>query len=323
MALCGVLLLGACAGDEPATPREPSPASTPSTTAAPSSTTSSSVPSSAGLLRAACDGELVVTDAGALPADLTSVSGLAAGRRSDDVVWAVEDSFEPAQLVALGTDGRERGRVTVDAGPLSNLDWEAVATTVTAEGTPRVVIGDIGDNLAIRPSVRFLVLDEPLPGDTTVTPEVVEATYQDAAGATVRPNAEAMAVLDGTIWVLDKTPDGPTTVYRLVTDQDDPTRGVLTAAGTVDLAGEQATALDVSPDGSVMALRTNRSLRLFAVPEGADPVAVLAGESCEAPTPPEAQGEAVAVLAGDAGMLSVSEDERGGGPVPLHRIAGG
>jgi hypothetical protein len=295
------------------------------TFAAPTAAPTSLPASTAPLLAAACDGELAVRPVATLPDDLTSISGLAASRRRDDVVWAVEDSFEPAQLVALDTDGRELGRVDIDAGPLSNLDWEAVATTVDSDGTPRVVIGDLGDNLAIRPTVRLLSLDEPElsddgPTPSAVRPTTIEATFRDATGATVRPNVEAMVVLGDTTWVLDKAPGAPTTIYRLVPDPADATRATFEPAGTVDLDGEAATALDLSPDGSVLALRTNRSLRLHPVEPGADLQTVLAGESCAAPTPPEVQGESVAILAGTAGLLTVSESEQGV-PVTLHRTA--
>jgi hypothetical protein len=97
-------------------------------------------------------------------------------------------------------------------------------------------------------------------------------------------------------------------------------RATFEPAGEVDLDGEAATALDVSPDTTVLALRTNRSLRLYPIAPGADLSAILAGEPCTAPEPPEVQGESVAVLAGAAGLLTVSESEQGT-PVTLHRTA--
>ena len=90
----------------------------------------------------ACDGDLGWSVVGPLATDLTSVSGLAAGRRDPAAIWAIEDSLEPADLVAIGLDGKERARIRVDAGPISNLDWEAVSTTVGADGGPLVVIGN-------------------------------------------------------------------------------------------------------------------------------------------------------------------------------------
>ncbi len=268
----------------------------------------------------ACDGDLGWSVVGPLATDLTSVSGLAAGRRDPAAIWAIEDSLEPADLVAIGLDGKERARIRVDAGPISNLDWEAVSTTVGADGGPLVVIGDIGDNFAFRNSVRFLVLDEPALGDSptsAVTPRSVEATYVDESGAPVRPNAEAIVADGDDIWVFDKSPGAPTTLYR-GSLADESTE--LTPAATLDLDGEAVSDAALSPDGAVLALRTNRAIRLYPVSDGESLADALDGEPCNAPVPPEPQGEAVTVLAGTAGLLTVSEDERGGA-VDLHRIA--
>ena len=318
LALTALTILAGCSGGDDAAPTSTAPSTTAPTSTAP--TTSTTVPSSAELVALACSDQLVVRDAGQLPADLTSVSGLAASRRDAGVVWAVEDSFEPADLVALGTDGRELGRVQVRGGPLTNLDWEDLAITVDADGTPQVYVADIGDNLSIRPSVQLYVFDEPEPATTSVTPRVIVATYRALDGSEVRPNAEALVVQGDTVWVLDKEPDGPATLYRLEPTAEDPDRGVLAAVATLDLPGEQVSGADLSPDGTVLAVRTTDAVRLYPVPEGADIAAALGGEPCTAPTPPEAQGESIAVLPGTDGLLTVSEAEQGGA-VTLHRLA--
>jgi hypothetical protein len=314
-----LVLLAGCAGtDTSAT--SASTTTTHADTSASTTTTAPPTPGSAALFDSACAGELTVTPTALLPADLSSISGLAASRRRDDLLWAVEDSFEPADLVALDPDGNEMGRVAVRAGPLSNLDWEALATFVDAEGTARVVIGDLGDNLGIRPSVRLMLADEPDPSAGSLRPRVLQVTYPDRA----RTDAEAMTVHRDNIWVMDKALDRPTTLYRLPLEvlEGDADTAVFESVGTFDLDGERVTALDVSPDGAVLALRTSRSLRLYRIDPGADVAEVLTTEPCVAPAPPEAQGESVALLAGDAGIVTVSEDEAGGA-VPLHRIRRG
>lgn len=313
LTLAVAVLVTACS-DSPTEPSEPAEVAA---TGAPST---SAIASSAPLFDAACDGALTVTRAGTLPTDLSSVSGLAASRRRDDLVWAVEDSFEPADLVALDLSGQEVGRVTASAGPLSNLDWEALAAFVDDDGVPQLLVGDLGDNLGIRPTVRLLLLDEPDPTDRSVTPRVLLATFADG----VRPNVEAMAVHRGSIWVMDKVADDPATLYRLPLGvlHEGAGAAVFEAVGTFDLGGQRVTALDVSPDGTVLALRTSRSLRLYRIEPGADLARALRTEPCLAPAPPEPQGESVAILAGDAGIVTVSEDESGGA-VPLHRIRRG
>lgn len=319
------LVLVGCSGRDrtAADPTTTSPSTTPTSTTD-TTTTRTAAASSLPLLDAACSGRLGVTDAGTLASDLTSISGLAASRRTPDVVWAIEDSFEPADVVALATDGTELGRVGVDAGPLSNLDWEDLAIADGPDG-PQLVVADIGDNLSIRPSVRVLVVDEPAPDAGSVTPTVIEATYRDLDGATVRPNAEALVVQDGVMWVIDKDPDGPATVYRFEPDSDGgsddgsgaATSGTFVAVSTLDLPGEQVSGADLSADGTVLAVRTPDAVRLYRVDDGADIAEALRGVPCLAPPPEEGQGESIAVLPGDAGLLTVSEAESGGA-VTLH-----
>ncbi len=311
----------ACSSDERGATDDPSSSTTSvtSTTTTASDTTLPAPASSAELVTMACDDNLSWSVAGPLASDLTSVSGLAAGRRDPAVVWAVEDSLEPADLIALGEDGSEKARIRVAAGAISNLDWEAVSTTTTSDGDPRIVIGDIGDNFAFRSSVRFLVMDEPALDAGSVSPRVVEATYVDASGTPVRPNAEALVADDDTVWVFDKAPDSTTTLYRGSTADD---AAVLSPVATLDLNGEAVSDASLSPDGSVLALRTNRTVRLYPVPDDGSLTDALGNQPCLAPVPPEPQGESVTILGGTAGLLTVSEDERGGA-VDLHRIAPG
>lgn len=272
---------------------------------------------SRGLLEAACAGRVQVRDAGELPPDLTSVSGLAASHRHDGVLWAVEDSLEPADLVALTTDASELGRIRVQGGPLPNLDWEDLAVATGPDGTSRVYIADIGDNLSFRPRVQLYVFDEPDPTDTAVTPRVVQMTYDGADGRPVRPNAEALVVQDSAVWVIDKNPDGPATVWRLDADPSTATEGLLRPVSSLDLPGEQVTGADLSPDGSVLAIRTIDAVRLYPVDPGADIAEALTATPCTTPPPPERQGESIALLPGGRGIATVSEDE-GGSPVRLH-----
>ncbi len=259
----------------------------------------------------------MVRSIGAAPGDLTSISGLVASRLEPDLVWAIEDSFEPPDLVALGIDGSERATVTVSAGRFPNVDWEDLAIDVDAEGSPQIYIADIGDNLGIRSELKVLVVDEPALDATSAEARIITMSYRSEDGLTGRPNAEAMIVQRGTIWVIDKTPDGPATVYRLEPDPADPDRGELVAVSTLDLPGEQVSGADLSPDGTVLAVRTDAAQRLYAVAGGADIAEALVGTPCNTPPIPERQGESVAILPGTAGVLTVSEDEAGA-PVELH-----
>lgn len=282
------------------------------------------VASSVPLLDAACTGSLSVRVSGVLDGSLTSVSGLAASAQHDGIVWAVEDSLEPATITALRTDGTTAGAASLRGGLLSNLDWEALSFDHGAE-QPTLYVGDIGDNFGARAQVRLFELDEPDPTSTSeVSPRRrIDLRYRAADGTAPRPNAEALVVHHGIAWVVDKRPDEPARVHRAELGSADP---VLVETGQVDLPEEQVTGVDLSPDATVVALRTNRAVRLYpAVLDGQgrlDLPATLAGEPCDSPAPDEAQGEAISVLPGAQGVVTVGEDEDGAA-VPMHLISTG
>jgi hypothetical protein len=303
LALAGIT---ACASDDPLVDGDRATSTTSTTVAAEPSTPELPEDRSTELVDACERGELRVRTAGQLPPQLTSVSGLAASPRHAGIVWAVEASLEPAEVVALDLTGQVVATVRLAGGPLMNLDWEALAVGPGPDGAPWIHVADIGDNFGLRPTVRILRFPEPDLADAEVTPESLVARYESG-----RPNAEAMLVdLDGGIWVIDKDPDGPAAVRELDGE-------VLRERSRLDLPGEQVTAIDRSRDGTVVAVRTNEQLRLHAVPPGGDLIEALATEGCTTPPLDEHQGESVALLADGSGLVTVSENEAGA-PVDLH-----
>ena len=311
LVLLAVAAAGAgCASDDvsqssstTATPRAPS--SAPQDEASPPTTQTAA--DTTPLLQAACSGGLSVRTGATLPDHLTSVSGLAASRRHPGAIWAIEDSFEPPVVTALDLDGEVLAEVRVDGPLLTNLDWEDLAVGSGPDGTPWLHVADIGDNLGLRREVRVYRFPEPDLTDATIEAETLTLRYEEG-----RPNAEALLVdAQGDIWVVDKDPDGPATIHLAGDD------GVLRAVGELDLPGEQVTAIDLSADGRVLALRTVERLRLYRVDAGAELPEVLAGEPCTTPPIDERQGESVAFLLDGSGLVTVSEDESGE-PVELH-----
>jgi len=116
-------------------------------------------------------------------AALNETSGLAASRRQPDLLWAINDSGAPPRLFALGPDGRDRG--TVDLAGATNVDWEDLAA-FELDGTPYLLVADVGDNLAQRDSVVLYVAEEPVldgdrvgPGTAAAVAWTIELTYED------------------------------------------------------------------------------------------------------------------------------------------------
>lgn len=204
---------------------------------------------------------------------LPEVSGLVASRRRPDVLWAVNDSGNPLDLFALSLDGRTLRRFDVEVPvPKRDADWEDLAALVH-EGTPYLVIADVGDNSGWRRRVRLWVVEEP---DLDAAPEKIaprwriELRYPDGPR-----DCEAVAVDPVTLTALFVTKrDWPPRLYEA------PLAPLLAAGGgeaalalRTELSGlprpsrdladpwspevlHMPTALDLAPDGSAAVLLT-------------------------------------------------------------------
>jgi hypothetical protein len=146
--------------------------------------------------------------------DLTEASGLAASRRTDGLLWAVNDSGNAPELYALGSRGEDRGSVGVLG--VKNTDWEDLAA-FTWQGKAYLLVADVGDNRAVRPQVQLHVVPEPLPGDDgrfsgTITPAwSISLQFEDGPR-----DCEGVAVDEqqGQVLLLSKR-TSPPVLYRL------------------------------------------------------------------------------------------------------------
>lgn len=87
-------------------------------------------------------------------------SGLAASRRSPDLLWTHDDSGGDAALFAVSPTGELRATLRID--DTKNSDWEDIAA-VEFDGKAWLVIGDIGDNDAKRKRISLHFVEEPAP----------------------------------------------------------------------------------------------------------------------------------------------------------------
>lgn len=160
---------------------------------------------------------------------LPEISGLAASHRQPGILWAINDSGQPAVLHALDHQGRvlQRWQIAVD-----NRDWESLDLARIGD-EHYLVIADIGDNLARHRDYRLHFIVEPTldPAASESVPPLqpqhtLHYRYPDGSH-----NGEAMAVGVEAIYVIDKQhhPGGTrirNRVYRLPLPD--------TAAGTID-----------------------------------------------------------------------------------------
>ncbi len=142
-------------------------------------------------------------------------SGLAASQRTPDLLWTHDDSGGAASLYAVTTTGKFVGALHLRA--VHNEDWEDIAS-YRRENKAWLLIGDVGDNDAKRPTVQLHVVEEPprdqLKPDTElrVRPaRTITLRYEDGPR-----DCESMAVdpIEGMIYLLTKR-DDPPRLYRV------------------------------------------------------------------------------------------------------------
>ena len=140
----------------------------------------------------------------------TELSGLVASPTRRDVLWSLNDSGNPASLLAVTTAGRTVAEVAV-AGA-QNVDWEDIAAG--PGGT--LLAGDIGDNLGARASIVVYRVPESLdavparPGSVAPAARYelrypdgghdAEALLFDRASGTIVIVTKSFTGADGSTW---------------------------------------------------------------------------------------------------------------------------
>ena len=268
----------------------------------------------------ACDGFEPVEVGGTVAEPrLVELSGLAASPGHADVLWAHNDSGGAAELYAFAEDGTSLGAHPVESADA--VDWEDMAAGPAPNGTDAVLyIGDIGDNDASRPTVTVYRVHEPeetplAPGAPLTEVEAIELRYPDGPS-----DAEALLIdpRTGDLVIVTKSLLGMSRVLTTPAASLVPGAPVamIDAGGlrvplppdpAPGFPGTAITGGDVSPDGSIVLLRTYRSVLAF--PRAADQTLAeaLQGEPCFAPQAEEQQGEAVAFTNDGSAFVTISE----------------
>jgi hypothetical protein len=189
---------------------------------------------------------------------LPEASGLAASRVNPDIFWGHNDSAEP-YVFAVDGSGQVRGRVRIAGASVA--DWEAI-TAAPCGNQSCLYIGDIGDNNRARPSITIYRTVEPA-ADASVSADAVaiEGAYPEGP-----QDAEAMFVVDGSLFVVTKGEGKPVRLYRFPAQQPAMTHTlqlVATLAERADDKSVRITDAAVSPDGRWVALRSNQIVLFY------------------------------------------------------------
>jgi len=238
----------------------------------------------------------------ALPKEVRETSGLAWSRSAPHLLWTHNDAGGEPVLFALDTAGALVARVRVEGA--THVDWEDMDAGPCDGGTC-LYVGDTGDNDGARSSVTIYTLPEPSTDGGSARATAHPARYPDG-----RWDSEAFFVLPtGDVYLVTKGRRGPIALYRYPA----PLRAGTTA--TLERVRElrpqpksedgRVTAASASPDGRWVAIRTYRTLWLYAADRlvGTGPVEPVAVDL--APLR-ESQGEAVAL--GDDGTVWLTSE---------------
>jgi len=181
--------------------------------------------------------------------DIDESSGLAAGRINKGVLWTHNDSGDKARIYAVNHAGD--GLATIKITGAGARDWEDMCSFAIS-GKSFLMIGDIGDNLAIRGNCSLYVLPEPKldtkqRGKEMTVPVSMIINFKYADGA---HNCESIAVdtTTKTIYLVSKRKALSCKVYALGLPARSPKK-TLVAKAVALLWVPMTTAMDISPDG--------------------------------------------------------------------------
>lgn len=91
---------------------------------------------------------------------IDEASGIAASRKNDDVFWTLNDSGDSPRIFAFNSNGAHLG--IYNLSPAFNNDYEDIAIGPgPTDGVDYLYIGDIGDNSAVRSTIKVYRVPEP------------------------------------------------------------------------------------------------------------------------------------------------------------------
>jgi hypothetical protein len=256
---------------------------------------------------------------------LVESSGVVASALVPGVYWSHNDSGDGPFLYATDSTGRDLGAVRVV--PAGAVDWEELAAGPCFVAPGRCLYAaDIGDNRRRRARVVLYRLREPTPpggpADTLRTVPLLDSlvfVYPD------RPHdAEALVVTPaGTVLLVTKDLFGPAVLYRTTAEAGAVPR-TLTKVGPLAIetgiaTGRLATGAALSPNGTLLVVRTYVSLHFFRLNGDSLPIPLNPRRGITIPVV-EPQGEGVAFDGPDRLVLTSEQGEAEHGTIVRLRI---
>jgi len=237
------------------------------------------------------------------------LSGLAASRRLDGILWTLADAGGTPTIYALDTSAAPRGSLRLAAA--TNVDWEDIAVAPCAS-TSCIYVADTGDNDLIRETIAIYEVVEPpiVPsGASDVAWQRYDVRYPDGPH-----DMEALFVdpRDGVSYGITKVTTGLASVYALPR-----TSGAISLARVVamldisDGDDRRITAADLHVDacGARLLVRTHDRLLELRGAATISVIELLRTTPMVLPVATEPQGESVAVSPSGDSLYTISEGD--------------
>jgi hypothetical protein len=249
--------------------------------------------------------------------DIVEASGLASSRQFPGVLWTHNDSGNTARIYAMTNTGAHLG--TYPLSGTSNVDWEDIAVG-PAPGlhTDAIWVGDIGDNLNFRSTIRVFRIAEPT---VSVNQRPVMQTLSGAQTITLNypdgpRDAETLMVdTNGDLYIVTKRVTAVGRVYRAAYPQSTSSTIILQFVAQIPWGATDgnggATGGDIAADGSAIIVRRttgfNPAATLWLRPPGTNLWDVFSTTGCNLTLTSEPQGEAIAFAPDGLSFYTLSE----------------
>lgn len=245
---------------------------------------------------------------------LNEISGIAASRMHNEILYAQNDSGGDPAVYILNTKGKLEGILRlVD---IQNRDWEDIAVGPGPEkNRSYIYIGEIGDNSARYESAFIYRIAEPdsiRKESFTTKVDKLEFVYEDGAR-----DAEAFFVdpRSKDIVIISKREE-QVGVYVLSYPQS--TESMNTAKKVMSLPLSWVTAADISPKRDAILIKTYTNVYSYKVKKKDSLVKALSRKPGILPYIIEPQGEALCFSADGKSRFTLSE-RSGDSPLYLYR----
>lgn len=239
-------------------------------------------------------------------------SGIVASRAQKGIYWTHNDSGDGPNLYAFDRQGNDRGTFTLQG--IQVRDCEDIAYHFDSRSRRgNLYLGDIGDNARKREEIVVYRVPEPEAterGKTAIRDfETIRMKYPDQPH-----DCETLFVHPQTrdLYVITKSPDGESRIYRLPNPKPAPQVQTLIYTGTLRLSGsnpadKMATGGDISPDGKRIVVRTYTKAFEYTLERGKPFSAIFASIPQETSLPLQAQGEAITYTPDGKNWIITSE----------------